>query len=128
VGQIHVDLQCRHERDKGPHRYHKREHNCIRFRLPCGNFYPWVRGKNVEVEVGGSLVVNDPQLTINLAVLMYSAEGFVAPMIADGRLITLLDDSCCSGSMDCTCPSRRQNTAALQALIDFFKSKHARSQ
>jgi DNA-binding transcriptional LysR family regulator len=108
-----------------------REHNCIRFRLPSGNTYPWnfrVRGKNVEVEVGGSLVVNDPQLTINLALegagLMYSAEGFVAPMIADGRLISLLDDSSLPrlDGLYMYYPSRRQNSAALQALINFLRT------
>jgi DNA-binding transcriptional LysR family regulator len=127
---------ARHPRPKTP--ADLREHNCIRFRLSGGNVYPWnfrVRGKNVEVEVGGSLVVNDPQLTINLAVegagLMYSAEGFVAPMIADGRLITLLDDSALPrlDGLYMYYSSRRQNSAALQALINFLRTnrKHVRS-
>lgn len=125
---------ARHPRPKIP--ADLREHNCIRFRLPGGHFYPWnfrVRSKNVEVEVGGSLVVNDPQLTINLAVegagLMYSAEGFVAPMIADGRLVALLDNSLLPrlDGLYMYYPSRRQNSAALQALINFFKNKGARA-
>ena len=120
---------ARHSRPKTP--ADLREHNCIRFRLPSGNTYPWnfrVRGKNVEVEVGGSLVVNDLQLTINLALegagLMYSAEGFVAPMIADGRLISLLDDSSLPrlDGLYMYYPSRRQNSAALQALINFLRT------
>ena len=69
---------------------------------------------------------------INLAVegagLMYSAEGFVAPMIADGRLVALLDNSSLPrlDGLYMYYPSRRQNSAALQALIDFFKTKSPR--
>src|SRR5262249_17686554 len=121
---------ARHPRPKTP--ADLREHNCIRFRLSGGDFYPWnfrMRGKNVEVEVGGSLVVNDPLLTINLAVegagLMYSAEVFVAPMIADGRLTTLFDDSALPrpDGLYMYYPTRRQNSAALQALINFLRTK-----
>jgi DNA-binding transcriptional LysR family regulator len=83
---------ARHSRPKTP--ADLGEHNCIRVRLAGGNLYPWnfrVRGKNVEVEVDGSFVANDGQMAVNLAVegagLMYSAEEYIAPMIADGRLV-----------------------------------------
>jgi DNA-binding transcriptional LysR family regulator len=127
------DYLARHPRPKTP--ADLRDHNCIRFRLPGGHFYPWnfrARSKNIEVEVGGSLVVNDPELMVNLAVegagLMYSAEGWVAPMIADGRLVALLDNSSLPrlDGLYMYYPSRHQNSAPLQALIDFFKTKRAR--
>jgi len=117
-----------------------REHNCIRFRLPDGGYLPWnfkIRGKNVEVEVNGSLIVNHGQSATNLAVdgagLIYAPEDYLAPMIADGRLIPLFDDSSLSrhDGLFMYYPSRKQNPAALQALISFLKinfKEHARSR
>jgi DNA-binding transcriptional LysR family regulator len=75
-------------------------HNCIRFRLPGGGLIPWqfvVDGKLVEFDVGGSVIVNDAELAIRAALagigVVYLMEEYVAPMIADGRLVPLLDDS-----------------------------------
>jgi DNA-binding transcriptional LysR family regulator len=49
----------------------------------------------------------------------------VARMIADGRLVSLLDQSVLpvTEGFFLFYPSRRQNSAALRALIDFLRSE-----
>ena len=106
-------------------------HNCIRFRLPGGGFIPWqfvVDGKLAEFDVGGSVIVNEAELGIRTAIaglgVVYIIEEYVAPMIADGRLVALLDDSVLPRmpGFSLFYPSRRQNPAALQALIEFLRT------
>lgn len=81
-----------------------------------------------EFEVHGSVVVNEPDFLIRAALegigVIYLMEEYVAPMIADGRLISLFDDSVLP-RMPGFCMfyrSRRQNPAALQALIEFLRT------
>src|SRR5262249_27326168 len=102
-----------------------------RFRLPGDGFIPWefvVDGKLVEFDVSGSVIVNEPELLIRTALagigVIYGIEEYVAPMIADGRLIALLDDSVLPRmpGFFMYYPSRRQNPAALQALIEFLRT------
>ena len=107
-------------------------HNCIRYRLPGGGFIPWVfvvDGKTVEFDVSGSVVViNDPELVIGAALegigIAYLYEEYVASLVADGRLVSLLDKSALpiTDGFFLFYPSRRQNPAALRALIDFLRS------
>ncbi len=108
-------------------------HNCIRYRLPGGGFIPWlflVDGKMVEFDVAGSLIViNDPELVINAALqgvgIAYLYEEYVAPMVADGRLVSLLDKSVLpiTEGFFLFYPSQRQNSAVLRALIEFLRSE-----
>jgi DNA-binding transcriptional LysR family regulator len=108
-------------------------HNCIRFRLRDGDFIPWefvVDGKIIELEVDGSLViVNEPYLVISAVLegigVTYTLEEYVQPMIADGRLVSLLDDSGKppNDGFFLFYPSRRQNPAALRALIEFLRKE-----
>jgi DNA-binding transcriptional LysR family regulator len=108
-------------------------HNCIRYRLPGGGFIPWifvVDGKTVEFDVKGSLVaINDPELVIRAALegigVAYLYEEYVASLIADGRLVSLLDQSTLpiTEGFFLFYPSRRQNPAALRALIEFLRSE-----
>jgi DNA-binding transcriptional LysR family regulator len=107
-------------------------HNCIRYRLPGGGFIPWtfvVDGKTAEFEVEGSVVViNDPELVISAALegigVAYLYEEYVASLVADGRLVSLLDKSALpvTDGFFLFYPSRRQNPAALRALIEFLRS------
>jgi DNA-binding transcriptional LysR family regulator len=107
-------------------------HNCIRYRLPGGGFIPWifvVDGKTVEFNVEGSVVViNDPELVISAALegvgVAYLYEDYVAHLVAEGRLVSLLDKSVLpvTDGFFLFYPSRRQNPAALRALIDFLRS------
>jgi DNA-binding transcriptional LysR family regulator len=108
-------------------------HNCIRYRLPGGGFIPWVfvaDGKTVEFDVEGSLVVvNDPELVINAALegigVAYCYQEYVASLVANGRLVSLLDKSALpvTDGFFLFYPSRRQNSAALRALIEFLRSE-----
>ena len=110
-------------------------HNCIRYRLPGGGFIPWVfvvDGKTVEFDISGSVVViNDPELVISAALegigIAYLYEEYVASLVADGRLVSLLDKSALpiTDGFFLFYPSRRQNPAALRALIEFLRL-HAR--
>jgi DNA-binding transcriptional LysR family regulator len=106
-------------------------HDCVRLRLPDGGFIPWefvVHGKTVEFEVEGRVIVNDPELLVSAALegigVIYIFEEYVAPMIADGRLVSLLENSArpSANGFFLYYPSRRQNPAALNALIDFLRT------
>jgi DNA-binding transcriptional LysR family regulator len=108
-------------------------HNCIRYRLPGGGFIPWlfvVDGKTVEFEVEGSVVIiNDPDLVINAALdgigVAYLYEEYVGPLIAAGRLVSLIDSPALpvTDGFFLFYPSRRQNPAVLNALIGFLRSE-----
>ena len=72
---------------------------------------------------GSLVVINDPELVLNAALegigIAYLYEEYVAPMIADGRLVSLLDKSVLpvTEGFFLFYPSRRQNSAALRALL-----------
>jgi DNA-binding transcriptional LysR family regulator len=106
-------------------------HNCIRTRFPSGAFLPWqfaVKGQILELEVGGSLIVNEPELLVRAALdgvgLLYMVENYVEPMISAGRLVPVLEKWMPppSDGFFLYYPSRRQNPASLQALIDFLRT------
>lgn len=106
-------------------------HNCIRTRFPSGDFLGWdfiVDGKEVEFEVDGTLIVNEADLAIRAAVdgigLHYTLYDYVAPMVADGRLVPLLQEWMPPPieAFYLYYPSRRQNPAALQALIESLRA------
>jgi len=125
------DYVARHGLPQTPDDLHA--HNCIRYRLPGGGFIPWLfvgDGKMIEFDVSGSLIViNDPELVIHAALqgvgVAYLYEEYVARMIADGRLVSILDKSVLpvTDGFFLFYPSRRQNSAALRALIDFLRSE-----
>jgi DNA-binding transcriptional LysR family regulator len=106
-------------------------HNCIRIRLPSGDFVPWrfvVDGKTVEFDVEGSLIVSDTDLAVRAAIagigVLYTIEDYVAPMLADGRLVYAMPEATVPhlDGFYLYYPSRRQNPAALQALIEFLRT------
>ena len=99
--------------------------------LPGGGYLPWaflVDGKAVELDVSGSVTVNDSDLFLSMALegvgVAYIMEEYVAPMIADGRLVSLFDDGVLPGipGIFLFYPSRRQNPAALRARIEFLRA------
>lgn len=109
------------------------KHDCIRIRLPDNSYVAWDfldDGKRSEIDVSGSLVVNSPELEIHSAIegigIAYSFAAFVVPHLAEGRLVSLFDESLLPehDGFHLYYPSRRQNPAALRALIDFLQSKH----
>lgn len=106
-------------------------HNCIRLRVASGTLLPWrfqKDGKNLEMAVSGSLILNDASLMgpalqggVGLAQL---PRAYVAAAIADGRLVSLLEEwQPVSAPFALYYPSRRQTPAALQALIDYLRNE-----
>jgi DNA-binding transcriptional LysR family regulator len=111
-------------------------HNCIRMRFPSRAFLPWqfaVEGEIVELEVNGSVIVNEPELLVRAALegvgLLYMVEDYVRPMISAGRLIPVLEKWMPppTDAFFLYYPSRRQNPAPLQALIDFLRTSLKRN-
>jgi DNA-binding transcriptional LysR family regulator len=75
------------------------------------------------------MVVNDPDLLVSVALedigVIYMLEEYLQPMLVDGILVSLLDDFV-RPPMEgffLYYPSRRQNPAALRALIEFFRKE-----
>ncbi len=123
------DYLLRHPRPKVPDDL--QAHNCIRMRFASGAMHQWAfekRGKSLEVAVKGSLIVSDGDLAlraaldgVGLARLPLSTAG---PLIARKQLVSLLDDWMPrSVGFYLYYPSRRQQPAALQAFVDFLKSR-----
>jgi DNA-binding transcriptional LysR family regulator len=123
------DYLARHPQPESPQGL--LSHNCIRMRFPSGAFLPWqfaVEGEIVELEVNGSVIVNEPELLVRAALegvgLLYMVEDYVRPMISKGRLTPVLEKWMPppTDPFFLYYPSRRQNPAPLQALIDFLRT------
>lgn len=106
-----------------------RGHLCINHRLFAGGLYRWEfekDGQALEVVVDGPLVLNDAELTVHAALdgigLAYAFEDHVAPHLAAGRLVRVLEDWCPSfPGFFLYYPSRRQMPAALAALVSTLR-------
>lgn len=105
-------------------------HRCIRYRMGTGGLvYRWEfekRGKPVTVSVSGPLIVNDVDLTLRAALdgvgLAFALEEHVAERIARGELVRVLEDWCPPfEGFFLYYPSRRQQPAALRALVDALR-------
>lgn len=106
------------------------DHACVNYRLPTlGNLYAWEfekDGQATNVRVNGQLIFNSMRLVeravlagMGLAVMM---EDEVAPLIAEGRLTTVLDDWTPPFSgYHLYYPSRRQPTPAFALLVDALR-------
>jgi DNA-binding transcriptional LysR family regulator len=104
------------------------QHDCIRYRL--GDSVPrWPfekGGEKVEVAVSGPLITTDLDLmrraTLDGAGICYLMESYVAPDLAAGRLVPLLEDWAPRyDGYYIFYPSRRQMPAALTAFINFLR-------
>lgn len=106
------------------------QHRCINFRHGAAGLYRWEfeKGKkSLSVAVSGSLIVDDLELVIRGAIegvgLAFVAEQEIATELADGRLIRVLQDWCQPyPGFFIYYPSRRQQTAALSALVSILCS------
>ncbi|MGC2123588.1 MAG: LysR family transcriptional regulator [Xanthobacteraceae bacterium] len=121
---------ARHSRPTAPEDL--QAHNCVRLRSDWdGLIQQWHfdnAGRQIDVAVDGSLVLNDWHLVMN-AVLEGIGIGYlptllVSRRVADGRLIPLLEDW-----RGHTCgpflyyPSLRQMPGALRGFIDFMRAQ-----
>jgi DNA-binding transcriptional LysR family regulator len=122
------DYLARHPLPKTPQDL--QQHNCIRFRLASGAFLPWrfnIEGTDTEVTVEGSLIVNSVDFASRAVQdgvgVMYAPVNYVEGEIAKGRLVQVLEDWMpeTPDSFFLYYPSRRQQPAALKALIDFLR-------
>jgi len=105
-------------------------HRCIRYRMGAGGpVYRWEferRGKPVTVSVSGPLIVNDVEVTLRAALdglgLAFLFEEHAAEHIARRKLVRILEDWCPPfDGFFLYYPSRRQQPAALQALVDALR-------
>jgi DNA-binding transcriptional LysR family regulator len=107
-------------------------HNCVRLRFDWDNsIMAWVfekAGRQLEVAVDGSLVVNDMDLLVNAVLdgigVGYIPELLVSSCVADGRMVPLLADwSRPVSGVFLYYPSRRQMPGPLRAFIDFMRAQ-----
>ena len=113
-----------------------RESKCIGYRMRAhGALVPWwfaKDGREVEVKVEGSLVVNEPELALDAALdglgLAYVMEDRAAPLLKQGRLVRLMEDWTPSfPGFFLYYPSRAQTPAALSAFIAVLRQCRVRA-
>ena len=105
------------------------EHRCINFRHGADELYRWEfeKGrKELSVGVSGPLIADDAELVIQRALqglgLAYVAEHDAASYLTDGKLLRVLQDWCQPfQGFFIYYPSRRQQTAALTALVNVLR-------
>jgi DNA-binding transcriptional LysR family regulator len=128
------DYVARHPAPSLPKDLHA--HNCIRYRLPWdGSIQPWIFNKgrqHTEIAVEGSFTVNDVEVLLSAALdgvgVAYLPEPMIAPYVAQGRLVSLLEGWCCTQpGIFLYHPSRRQTPMPLQVFLRFVEKwrKHA---
>ena len=111
-------------------------HNCIRFRQTGGNLFRWpfredVSGGSVrrfDIAVKGSLIVNDPALSVRLAVagagLCYDTFENVCGLIESGKLIRCLENYMIDGNgFFLYFPSTSMISPKMRAFINFWKQE-----
>jgi len=104
-------------------------HRCLNFRHGANETYRWEfdKGKqSLVVAVDGPLIVDDVQLLIRAAIdgvgLTFLMEEHAAPYLANGQLLRVLEEWCDPfPGYFLYYPSRRQQPAALAALIDTLR-------
>ena len=105
------------------------QHRCIRFRHRGESVYKWELDKgdqSLEITVNGSLILDELDLVIQAAIdgagLAWVAEDRVAAHLASGTLVRVLEDWCPPfPGFFLYYPSRKQQPAALAAVIDTFR-------
>jgi DNA-binding transcriptional LysR family regulator len=123
------DYLKRHPRPKVPGDL--QDHNCFRQRFASGVIHRWSfekRGKTIEVEVTGSLISSESDLTIRAALdgigIARVPAIYVESHIASKQLVPLLEDwTPRSVGFFLYYPSRRQMPAPLQAFINVLKGQ-----
>ncbi|MEZ5364261.1 MAG: LysR family transcriptional regulator [Bryobacterales bacterium] len=116
-----------HQRPKSPHDL--LNHRCINFKHGSEGVYRWEfeRGKkSLSIGVHGPLVVDDLEVATRAAIdsvgLAFMNEDHAAPYLESGALVRVLENWCQPFSgFFLYYPSRRQQPAALAALIDVLR-------
>ena len=121
------DYFKRHPKPRSPHDL--LAHRCINLRGGSARPYRWEfekDGETVVVDVSGPLILDDADLMIRAAMdglgLTFSFEEYVAPQTASRALVRVLPDWCPPfAGYFLYHPSRRQQSAALSALIETLR-------
>lgn len=109
-------------------------HDCIRFRFPSsGAVFRWELvddGQPLEVEVAGSITVNDAASMLSCATaglgLAYVLEGTARDLIEDGTLVRVLAaTSPVLPGFHLYYPTRRQLPLKLRCFVDFMVARLA---
>jgi len=116
-----------HPKPKSPHDL--LSHRCINFRHGSAGIYRWEfdKGKkSLSVAVNGPLIVDDVELLVRAAIdgigLAFMSEDQAAPDLTSGALVRVLEDWCQPfPGFFLYYPNRRQQPAALSALINAFR-------
>src|SRR5438034_567758 len=112
----------------------KLQHRCINFRHDRDEIYRWEfdKGKrSLAIAVNGPLIVDDVELVIRAALdgvgLAYLGEDRAALHLDSGALVRVLEQWCQPfPGFFLYYPSRRQQPAALSALIDALRLENPR--
>ena len=108
------------------------DHCCINLRVSVSTGpYSWhfeKNGKVLAVDLRGPLLLDDADLMLRAAIdglgLTFSFEEYVEPQLATGELVRVLEDWCQPfAGYFLYYPSRRQQPAALSALIETRRLK-----
>lgn len=106
------------------------EHNCVNLRLPThGGLYAWEfarHGQEQQIQVRGQMVFNTTPQMLTAALeghgLAYVPQEAIARCVADGHLLTVLDDWCPAiPGYHLYYPSRRQSSPAFQLVVDTLR-------
>ncbi len=112
-----------HSKPKSPHDLPS--HRCINVRHGAVGLYRWEFDRDTQslaVAVNGPLILDDAELAIRAAIdgvgLAFTLEEQVAPHLASGALVRVLEEWCPPFvGYFLYYPSRRQQPPALSALI-----------
>jgi DNA-binding transcriptional LysR family regulator len=104
-------------------------HACVNFRQGSRGVYRWEFEKgrqSVAVAVDGPLMVDDAEIHVRAAVdgvgVVWTLEHYASPLVAAGKLVRVLEDWCQPfPGYFLYYPSRRQQPAALSALIETLR-------
>lgn len=111
-------------------------HRCVAMRLPTfGGLLPWEfekDGRAVNVQIEGGLIFNTMALGLRATLdglgLGYCQADLVAPYVADGRLVSVLEEWCPSfPGYHLYYPSRRQHSAAFAVVVEALRYRGGRS-
>lgn len=107
-------------------------HNCIRMRMGDTDLYDrWEfehKGKEFQVQVHGSLILNDTVLVVNAALegqgIIYYPEELIQDKVASGKLEVVLEPfAATSGGFYLYYPKRSQVLPKLRAFVEHIKSE-----
>lgn len=109
-------------------------HNCICPRLGSGPYERWEfehEGKEFQVQVKGTLIINDSLLLVHAAIdgagIVYTTESAIEDMVRSGELeIVLSNYACASDGFYLYYPKRSQVLPKLRAFLEHIRNENWR--